>query len=148
MKPIAVTQKLAVASQPKLSDFQEFRRQGFTTIVNNRPDGEDPGQPGSAAEEAAARAAGLGYVHIPVTSTGMTDDDARLLKETIEQAAGPVVAHCRSGARSFYLWVLSGDLESHTDAELLAKAAELGVDTNAARIWLAAHRSSSEGDNK
>ena len=148
MKPIAVTHKLAVAPQPKLSDFQEFRRQGFTTIVNNRPDGEDPGQPGSAAEEAAARAAGLGYVHIPVTSTGMTDDDARLLKETIEQAAGPVVAHCRSGARSFYLWVLSGDLESHTDAELLAKAAELGVDTNAARIWLAAHRNSSEGDNK
>ena len=102
MKPIAVTAKLAVAPQPILSDFQEFRRLGFTTIVNNRPDGEDPSQPGSAAEAEAARAAGLGYVHIPVTSTGMTDDDARLLKETIEQAAGPVVAHCRSGARSFY----------------------------------------------
>ena len=148
MKPAAVTAKFAVAPQPKLSDFQEFRRLGFGTIVNNRPDGEDPNQLGSAAEEQAARAAGLGYIHIPVTSTGMTDDDARLLKETIEQAAGPVVAHCRSGARSFYLWVLSGDLESHTDAELLAKAAELGVDTNAARIWLAANRNSSAGDKK
>ena len=148
MKPVAVTEKLAVAPQPKLSHFQEFKRQGFTTIVNNRPDGEDPNQPGSAAEEAAAHAAGLDYVHIPVTSTGMTEEDARLLKETIGQAPGPVVAHCRSGARSFYLWVLSGDLDSHTDAELLAKAAELGVDTNAARIWLAAHRNSSEGDNR
>ena len=148
MKPIAVTAKLAVAPQPKLSDFQEFRRSGFTTVVNNRPDGEDPSQLGSAVEAEAARAAGLGYIHIPVTSTGMTDDDARLLKETIEQAAGPVVAHCRSGARSFYLWVLSGDLESHTGAELLAKAAELAVDTNAARIWLAAHRNSSAGDKK
>ena len=78
----------------------------------------------------------------------MTEDDARLLKETIERAAGPVVAHCRSGARSFYLWVLSGDLDSHTDAELLAKAAELGVDTNATRVWLAAHRNSSAGDKK
>jgi uncharacterized protein (TIGR01244 family) len=146
MKPIAVTAKLAVAPQPKLSDFQDFRRSGFTTVVNNRPDGEDPTQLGSAAEAAAARAAGLGYVHIPVTAMGMTEQDARLLKETIEQAAGPVVAHCRSGARSFYLWVLSGDLESHTDAELLAKAAELGVDTNAARIWLAANRNSSAGD--
>ena len=147
MKPIAVTQKLAVAPQPKLSHFQEFKRQGFTTIINNRPDGEDPTQLGSAAEEAAARAAGLDYVHIPVTSTGMTEEDARLLKETIEQAPGPVVAHCRSGARSFYLWVLSGDLDSHTDAELLAKAAELGVDTNAARTWLVAHRSGSGGDH-
>jgi uncharacterized protein (TIGR01244 family) len=148
MKSVAVTQKFAVVAQPKLSDFQELKRQGFTTIVNNRPDGEDPNQLGSAAEEAAARAAGLGYVHIPVTSTGMTEDDARRLKETIEQAPGPVVAHCRSGARSFYLWVLSGDLDSHTDAELLAKAAELGVDTNAARAWLAAHRNNSEGDKK
>ena len=70
------------------------------------------------------------------------------LQETIEQAPGPVVAHCRSGARSFYLWVLSGGLDSHTDAELLAKAAELGVDTNAARAWLATHRNSSRGDKK
>ena len=148
MKPIAVTAKLAVAPQPKLSDFQEFRRSGFTTVVNNRPDGEDPTQLGSAVEAEAARAAGLGYVHIPVTAMGMTEQDARLLKKMIEQAPGPVVAPCRSGARSFYLWVLSGGLEFHTDAELLAKAAELGVDTNAARIWLAAHRNSSEGDNK
>src|ERR1700694_3974360 len=117
MKPITVTPKLAVAPQPVLSDFQELRRLGFTTIVNNRPDGEDPNQPGSAAEEQAARAAGLGYVHIPVTSTGMTEADARLLKDTIEQAPGPVVAHCRSGARSFCLWILSRDLDSHTHAE-------------------------------
>ena len=148
MKPISVTEKLAVVPQPKLSDFQDFRRLGFTTIVNNRPDGEDPNQPGSAAEEQAARAAGLDYVHIPVTSTGMTEEDARLLKETIERAPGPVVAHCRSGARSFYLWVLSGDLDSRTDAELLAKATELGVDTDAARTWLAAYRNSSEGGKK
>jgi len=107
MKPVAVTAKLSVAPQPLLSDFQELRRLGFMTIVNNRPDGEDPDQPGSAAEAQAARAAGLGYVHIPVTSTGMTEEDARLFKQTIEQAPGPVVAHCRSGARSFYLWVLS-----------------------------------------
>ena len=144
MKSVAVTKKLAIAAQPKLSDFREFKRQGFTAVVNNRPDGEDPNQLGSAAEEAAAHAAGLGYVHIPVTSTAMTEDDARRLKEAIEQAPGPVVAHCRSGARSFRLWVLSGDLDSHTDAELLAKAAELGID----RSWLAAHRNSSGGDKK
>ena len=89
MKPIPVTAKLAVAPQPKLEDFQEFRWQGFTTIVNNRPDGEDPAQPGSAAEAEAARAAGLGYVHIPVTTMGMTEQDARLLKETSRAGARP-----------------------------------------------------------
>jgi uncharacterized protein (TIGR01244 family) len=86
MKSVAVSPKLAIAPQPKLSDFQEFKRQGFTMIVNNRPDGEDPNQPGSAAEEAAARAAGLDYVHIPVTSSAMTEEDTRRLKQAIEQA--------------------------------------------------------------
>jgi uncharacterized protein (TIGR01244 family) len=148
MKPIAVTAKLAVAPQPKFSDFQEFRQFGYTTVVNNRPDGEDPTQLGSAVEAEAAHSAGLDYVHIPVTTTGMTEQDARLLKETIEQAPGPVVAHCRSGARSFYLWVLSGDLDPLSDEELLAKATELGVDTNAARTWLAAHRNGSGGDHE
>ena len=117
-------------------------------MVNDRPDGEDPIQLDSPFGAEAARSAGLGYVHIPATATGMTEQDARLLKKMIEQAPGPVVAHCRSGARSFYLWVLSGDLDSHTDAELLAKATELGVDTDAARTWLAAHRNSSEGGEK
>jgi uncharacterized protein (TIGR01244 family) len=148
MKPVTITAKLAVAPQPKLSDFQEFKRQGFTTVVNNRPDGEDPTQPGSAAEEHAARSAGLGYVHIPVTVTGMTKEGARILKDAVEQAPGPVVAHCRSGVRSVYLWVLSDDFDSHTDAELLAKATELGVEANAARTWFAAHRSNSGGDKK
>src|ERR1700730_15558212 len=147
MKPIAVTAKLAVAPQPKLSDFQDLKRLGFTTIVNNRPDGEDPNQLGSAAEAEAARGAGLGYVHITATRTGMYADDAVLLKERIEQAPGPVVAHCKSCARSFYLWVHSGDLDPLSDEDLLTKARELGVDTNAARTWLAAHRNS-RGNHK
>jgi uncharacterized protein (TIGR01244 family) len=147
MKPIALTAKLAVAP-PKLSDFQEFRRFGFTTVVNDRPDGEDPIQLGSPFGAEAARSAGLGYVHIPATATGMTEQDARLLKKMIEQAPGPVVAPCRSGARSFYLWVLSGDLDPPSDEELLAKATELGVDANAARTWLAAHRNGSGGNHK
>jgi len=50
--------------------------------------------------------------------------------------------------RSFYLWVLSGDLDSLSDEELLAKATELGVEANAARTWLAAHRNSSGEDKK
>jgi uncharacterized protein (TIGR01244 family) len=79
---------------------------------------------------------------------GMTEQDARLLKETIEKTPGPVVAHCRSGARSFYLWVLSGDLDPLSDEELLAKATELGVDTNATRTWLAAHRNGPEGNRQ
>jgi uncharacterized protein (TIGR01244 family) len=148
MKPVKVSEKLSVAPQPQLADFPALKRLGFTAVINNRPDGEDPSQPGSAGEEEAAHAAGLAYVHIPVTRTGLTGEDARRLKEAVEQAPGPVIAHCRSGIRSFYLWVLSGALDSHTDAELVTKAGELGLDVNEVGAWLAAHRAGSAGDQK
>ncbi|HEY9217139.1 MAG TPA: TIGR01244 family sulfur transferase, partial [Phenylobacterium sp.] len=61
-----VTDQLSVAPQITLDDVAEAARQGFRTIINNRPDGEEPGQPTSAQFEAAAAAAGVAYAHIPV----------------------------------------------------------------------------------
>lgn len=110
---IEVTEKLSVSVQPQLEDFASLKAQGFTTVINNRLDGEEPAQPASAAEADAAWAAGLGYVHIPVTSANMTGEAVRRFKDAIDHAPGPVLAHCRSGARSFYLWVLSTALEEH-----------------------------------
>ena len=60
MRPIRITDKLAVAGQPNPEDFSRFAADGFAAVVNNRPDGEEPGQPGNAAEQAAAGEAGLG----------------------------------------------------------------------------------------
>ena len=78
MKSVAVSQKLAVAPQPKLSDFQEFKRRGFATIINNRPDGEDPSQPGSAAEAEAARAAALQQQQLAQAEAERARQDAEL----------------------------------------------------------------------
>lgn len=113
MNTIEVTEKLSVSAQPQLKDFASLKAQGFTTVINNRLDGEEPAQPASASEEDAAWAAGLAYIHIPVTSTNMTGEAVRRFKDAIDHAPGPVLAHCRNGARSFYLWVLSTALEEH-----------------------------------
>lgn len=113
MNIVEVTEKLFVSAQPQLNDFANLKAQGFTTVINNRPDGEEPAQPSSAAEEDAGWAAGLAYLHIPVTSTNMTSEAVRHFKDAIDHAPGPVLAHCRNGARSFYLWVLSTDQEEY-----------------------------------
>jgi uncharacterized protein (TIGR01244 family) len=81
----------------------EAARQGFTTIINNRPDGEDPSQPASAEIEAAAHAAGLAYAHIPVRG-GPGPAEVEAVKEVIDSAEGPVLAFCRSGTRSIVTW--------------------------------------------
>ena len=61
-----VTDDFTTAPQISVADVAEAARLGFTTIINNRPDGEDPDAPQSAEIAAAAKAAGLAYVHIPV----------------------------------------------------------------------------------
>jgi uncharacterized protein (TIGR01244 family) len=98
-----VTDDLAVAPQIRVADVAEAARQGFKAIINNRPDGEEPGQPTSAEIGAAAAAAGLSYAHIPVRgSPGPAEVEA--VREVVEAADGPVLAFCRSGTRSIVTW--------------------------------------------
>ena len=142
MKPIPVTEKFSVLGQLQPKDFAELARRGYKTVINNRPDGEEGSQPGSAAEEEAARAAGLDYVLIPVTSSNMRPEDVRRFAEAIVASDGPVIAHCRSGARSFYMWILAGnaDVEGFGNDKLIAVANDVGIAPDAARTWLAANR--------
>lgn len=142
MKPIPVASTFSVAGQVGPDDFAEIRRLGFKTVINNRPDGEEAGQPGSAAEAAAAKAVGLDYVHIPVASASMPHDAVRRFTKAVGSSDGPVLAHCRSGARSFYMWVLANgpEVKDFSDDQLVAKATEIGIEPGAARAWLAANR--------
>jgi uncharacterized protein (TIGR01244 family) len=95
-----------VAGQIALEEVPELKAAGIATIVNNRPDGEEPGQPASAEIEAAARAAGLDYRHIPVAG-GLSGEQVEAMAEALAGAEGKTLAFCRSGTRSTYLWALA-----------------------------------------
>ncbi|WP_309092753.1 TIGR01244 family sulfur transferase [Phenylobacterium sp.] len=101
-----VTDDFTTAPQISVDDVEEAARQGFRTIINNRPDNEQPGQPSSHEIEAAARAAGIAYFHIPVVG-GPTPQQVETTQRILEDAAKPVLAFCRSGTRSIVTWSLS-----------------------------------------
>ena len=94
----------AVSPQLQPSDLPEIAAAGYCAIVNNRPDGEAPGQPSSRAIEAAARQLDLEYAYIPVVPGAAMDDAARRLGRFLNENEGPVLAFCRSGRRSSELW--------------------------------------------
>jgi uncharacterized protein (TIGR01244 family) len=98
---------------------------GIRTLVNNRPDDEEPGQPAAAEIEAAARAAGLGYRDIPVAG-GFSGEQVEAMAAALE--AGPVLAFCRSGTRSTYLWALARASRGASAADLAARAEAAGYD--------------------
>jgi uncharacterized protein (TIGR01244 family) len=103
-------------------------KDGFVLVINNRPDGEVPDQPASAEMAAAAKAAGLAYVHIPVRG-GPTPDQVEAVAEAVAGAQGPVLAFCRSGTRSIITWSL-GQAASGTRPrdELVRLGADAGYD--------------------
>lgn len=105
-----------------------FAGQGFTTIINNRPDGEAPGQPSGALIEAAARAAGMGYVAIPIDHNGFGPAQVVAMVDAIAAAPGPVLAYCRSGTRSTHLWALAEASCGTEPMSLIEAAAGAGYD--------------------
>jgi uncharacterized protein (TIGR01244 family) len=116
-----------VAGQIAAEDVAELAAQGVTMIVNNRPDGEEPGQPEAAAIEAAARAAGLDYHFIPVAG-GLSLEQIDAMAAALAKARGPVLAFCRSGTRSTFLWALARSRMGDPGDELAATAAAAGFD--------------------
>ena len=132
----ALTPKLAVASQITPADVTRIAAEGYTAIINNRPDGEEPGQPPAAEVEAAARAAGLAYLHQPVVGSNLSATDVDTFGRLIEETPGKILAHCRTGTRCTMLWVLSQSGRQPADA-LLATARQAGYDLEMLRPRLA-----------
>ena len=124
---------ISVYGQIAPEDVAAAKAQGFTTIVNNRPDNEQPGQPAGAEIEAAAKAAGLDYVAIPVDHSGFNEGQVAAMADVLQTARGPVLAFCRSGTRSTFLWALARNRLGDEGEALIAKAANAGYDLSAIR---------------
>ena len=140
MQITRIDETLSVASQPTLDEIAALAEQGVTTLINNRPDGEEPGLPGTQAEAAAAEGAGLAYHHLPVTGATLGRAEIHAFRAAVAAAPGPVVAHCRSGTRSLTLHVLGAVLDGrmHRDA-VIAFGARHGFDLAGAVAWLDAN---------
>ena len=134
---IRLTESVAVAGQIAPVDIATAAAQGFTAIVNNRPDGEDFGQPPCAEMRAAAVAAGVAYTAIPV-SHGFTRAQVTDMAAVLDAATGPVLAFCRSGTRSTNLWALAEASRGGDADAIIAAAASGGYDVTSLRPTLIA----------
>jgi uncharacterized protein (TIGR01244 family) len=127
-KFIQITPDFAVAGQLEPDDVARAAALGFRTIINNRPDGEERGQPTSEETQRTVQAFGLGYAHIPTTRSDVFSDDVvRHTAEALAGQTGPVLAHCKSGQRSAIVWAAVMARERPV-AEVLAALSAAGLD--------------------
>lgn len=136
MNPKVLDDRLLVSSQITPEDVDAAADAGVTTIINNRPDGEEPGQPASSEIAARAAAKGLAYHHIPVAGGKFEDGSVTMFAQALAAAKGKTLAFCRTGTRSTTLWAL-GNAGTLPTAELLHRAAEAGYDLSAHKERLA-----------
>ncbi len=134
MRIIELSDNVGVSAQIHVRDVPAIAQAGYKVLINNRPDGEDPGQPNGAEIEAAATAAGLEYHFLPVSAENFPgprfEDNCALLADPAE----PVMAFCRSGTRCANLWVCSQPEADRQDAA--QKATQHGFDLGFAAQFL------------
>ena len=121
-----VTSDYAVSPQIDLSDIEAIKEAGFTTIICNRPDTENPPELWSEKIEDQVRAAGLVWVFNPIDGGGMTMDNVTAQHEAVSNATGPVFAYCRSGNRSSVVWALGQAKAQAPIDDILAATAGAG----------------------
>ncbi|WEK45637.1 MAG: TIGR01244 family sulfur transferase [Candidatus Andeanibacterium colombiense] len=125
----------AVYASPQIgvSEIAEAKELGVTLVINNRPEGESEDQTSGHEIEAAARAAGMAYLAIPVTMQSLSENDVEAMARALAEASGPVLAYCRSGTRSTLLWSLAQALRGEDPEALAAAAAAAGYDVSPVR---------------
>ncbi|KZD12077.1 TIGR01244 family sulfur transferase [Oceanibaculum pacificum] len=127
--PTPMAPGIDTAAQIDSASIREIAKRGYKTLINNRPDEEEPGQMPMAAAKAEAEALGLDYIFLPVTSSTISRPDVEAFDRLLAGAQKPVLAHCRTGTRVYLLYAATQVLKHGADADsLVAEAASKGFD--------------------
>jgi sulfide:quinone oxidoreductase len=106
----SLSPNFAVSPQIAPDELAAIAAAGFKSVICNRPDGEDPGQPSFDTVAQAAAKVGLQARHLPVVSGQFGQAEAAATAQLLRQLPQPILAYCRSGARSTNLWQLAQGL--------------------------------------
>ena len=132
MKFASVSDTFAVSLQLEPSDIRGLADAGFSTVICNRPDGEELSQPTVASMREAAEAAGLAFHHIPVSGGEFPPVAIKAFAKVREEADGKVLAYCRTGTRSITLDALA-NVEDETADDRIKRAERAGYDLSGLR---------------
>jgi uncharacterized protein (TIGR01244 family) len=120
--------KTLVSGQIHPDDVPALKELGVSLIVNNRPDNEDAGQPQGEDIEAAAKAAGIDYRHVPI-ARGLGPSDIEAMREAMHAVGeGKLFAFCRSGNRSTLAWAVAKSEDGASREELESCVSNAGFD--------------------
>ena len=132
-----ITESYSVSPQIEVGDLARIAEAGFTTVICNRPDEENPADLHAAVMAAKARELGLAFEVLPLTHQTMNAENIGRQRALIEESTGPVLAYCASGTRCTIVWALGQAGEMSAD-DILTRATQAGYDIEKLRPALEA----------
>lgn len=120
-----LTPDYAVSPQISPADMAAIKAAGFTTVIDNRPDGEIPSVLQESTMRQAAEALGLTFVNNPIIGGALTEANVTQQRAAMDAAKGPVFAYCASGNRCSIVWALAEAGKRPVD-ELIGLPARFG----------------------
>ena len=136
-----LTEGVFVSGQIGQADLETLAAQGVRSIICNRPDDEQFGQPDAAQMSDAASALGLGFRAIPLIMGQLSPAHIEQTAAALAELPGPVLAYCGSGMRSTMLWAPAQTQTPEgpgklTADQIIAAAADAGYDISGLRHLL------------
>jgi uncharacterized protein (TIGR01244 family) len=128
-----LSESFLASPQLTLEDVAIADAAGVRMIINNRPEGEAADQIPGAMIEAAARAAGIDYVSIPISPGDFSQANVQAMVDALDQANAKVLAYCRTGTRSTLLWALAQSALGVPPQSIADAAGAAGYDVSP--IW-------------
>lgn len=119
-----------IAGQITADDFAKAKAKGITLIINNRPDHEETGILPVAEAKKLAEQHSIDYLHLPMANGQPLPEDLIPTMQLAlgQQKIGKVLAHCRTGTRSSFLWgiiqIMNGE---KTSDEVIHLGAQAGI---------------------
>ncbi|MCI5047495.1 MAG: TIGR01244 family sulfur transferase [Aquisalinus sp.] len=130
-----LTDSFFASGQISAGDIDMIAQEGFDHIVNNRPDHEEPGQPTHDELSAAAEAAGLTYIYLPVGPGGLAAEDLESFR-TSASGKKKVLGFCKSGFRSVMIRAMALAQSGEDVDGLVLEASNAGFDISAQKTLL------------
>jgi uncharacterized protein (TIGR01244 family) len=115
--------------------FPEIRKMGFVSVINLR----EAHEPGADVEkhEAAAKAAGLRYYHVPFNGAKPDPKAAdQFVKVISSKEAEPAFIHCASANRASAMWLIKRLTVDRWEVDrAVAEAEALGLTNPTLKQW-------------
>ena len=124
-----ISDQVTVGAQPSEDQIQQLGTQGFKSVVNFRTEGEEDQPLSPKAEGEKVKAAGMTYLHVPVSMKSMGPEQVDQFREQYAALPKPVFAHCKSGKRAGAMVMMHMAVEQGmTGEQTLQQAEKMGFE--------------------